>query len=62
MDTKLNTHTTSQLLTLVFKAIALAMGIAGATLGILGSVPSETIVILLGIGLACLALSQISKE
>ncbi len=62
MNTTSNTHTTSQLLNLVFKAIALAMGVAGATLGILGSVPADTIVILLGIGLFCLALTQIGRE
>ncbi len=62
MNENTNTPNKSQLLNLVFKAIALAMGVAGATLGILGSIPAETIVILLGIGLFCLALTQLGKE
>ncbi len=62
MNTNQTAPITRKLLTLVFKAIALAMGVAAATMGILGSIPSETLVILLGIGLACLALTQIEKE
>jgi hypothetical protein len=62
MNTTSTKHSMKEMIDLVFKAIALAMGVAGATLGILGNVPAETIVILLGIGLFCLSITQLEKE
>lgn len=42
---------------LVFKAVALAMGVAVTVLSILGSLEAKTAVMMLGIGLACAAVS-----
>ena len=46
----------SQLVTLVFKGVAMAMAVAVVVLNILGAVDLQTQVLLLGIGLACLAI------
>lgn len=46
----------SQIMTLVFKAVAMAMAVAVVVLNILGAVDLQTQVLLLGIGLACLAI------
>ncbi len=62
MNTTSTKHSKKELVDLVFKAIALAMGVAAVTMGILGTIPVETIVILLGMGLFCLAFTQIGKE
>jgi Zn-dependent membrane protease YugP len=47
---------------LVLKAVALAMGVAVVVLSILGTVPVQTSVILLGIGLFALALAFMQQD
>jgi hypothetical protein len=46
----------------IFKAIAVAMGIAVIVLGILGTLLPATADLLLGIGLAALAIGSFQKE
>lgn len=46
---------------LVFKAVALGMGVAVVVLSILGTVPLQTNVTLLGIGLAALAVAVLGE-
>jgi hypothetical protein len=46
----------SQIVTLVFKGVAMAMAVAVVVLNILGVAELQTQVLLLGIGLACLAI------
>jgi hypothetical protein len=53
---------TQSLVQLVLKAVALAMGVAVVVLSILGTVPPQTNVMLLGIGLFALALAALSQE
>ncbi len=48
-----------KLFELVLNAIALAMGVASIVLSILNAVPTQTIVLLLAIGLSALALNQL---
>jgi hypothetical protein len=47
---------------LILNAVALGMGVARIVLGILGTVPVQTNVMLLSIGLAALALNQLDKQ
>jgi hypothetical protein len=47
---------------LVLKAVGMAMGIASVVLSILRSVPVETNVILLGIGVFALGLAALDRE
>ena len=49
------------LVELVLKAVALAMGVGVTALAIMDEVGTRDALCLLGIGLACLALVQISK-
>lgn len=49
------------LLTLVFKAVALGMAVASLVLGILGTVSVDTMVTLLSIGLLSLALAALQS-
>jgi hypothetical protein len=49
------------LMSLVLKGIALAMGVAAAVIGILGTGSPNTLVTLLGIGLFCLAIWALQK-
>jgi hypothetical protein len=51
----------NELITLVFKAVALAMAVAAIVLNILGVVPLETIVVLLSIGLFSLAVVSMNS-
>jgi hypothetical protein len=53
---------TQPLMQLVSRAVALAMGVAVVVLSILGTVPLQTSVILLGIGLFALALAALSQS
>ena len=46
---------------LALKAVALAMGVAVAVLAFLGQVETGSALAMLGIGLACLAIVQLSK-
>ena len=51
----------SQIVTLVFKGVAMAMAVAVVVLNILGSADLQTQVLLLGIGLACLAIVSLDS-
>ena len=53
---------TANIISLVLKAVALAMGVAVVVLGILGVVAAETSIMLLGIGLFALALEALQQE
>ncbi len=50
------------ILTLVFKGVGMAMAVAVVVLNILGSVDLQTQVLLLGIGVACLAIVALDAE
>ena len=50
------------ILDLVCKAIALAMGVAVTVLTLLGELETSAAIAMLGIGLACLAISQLSGD
>jgi len=47
---------------LVLKAVGMAMGVASVVLSILGTVPVQTNVILLGIGVFALGLAALDQE
>ena len=51
----------NKIVTLVLKAVALAMGVAGIVLGFFDT-PLETRVSLMSIGLAAVALAALQKE
>lgn len=50
------------LLDIIFKAVALGMGVAVVTLNTLGSLTVDSAVTLLGIGLTCLAIASMQKK
>ena len=52
----------SELITLALKGVALAMGVAVAVLSFLNEIETTSAIGMLGIGLACLAVTQFSKE
>lgn len=52
----------SKLVSLALKGIALAMGIAVSILSFMNEIDAKAAVTLLGIGLACLAITQLPKE
>ena len=54
--------TFSEILPLVFKAVGLAMGVAAVVLSVLGEAEVETLVTLLGIGLASLGIAALNQE
>lgn len=47
---------------LVLKGVALAMGVASAVLSFMDKVETDSAVGMLGLGLACLAITQLSKK
>jgi len=51
----------SYIISLVLRAVALAMGVSVVVLAVLGTVETETSIILLGIGLFTLALDALDK-
>jgi hypothetical protein len=51
----------SAIVSLVLRAVALGMGVATIVMGILGTVPVETLVSLLAIGLFTLALDALDR-
>jgi len=51
----------NEMFDLIFKAVALAMGVASIILSILDK-STDSIVLLLAIGLTCLAISLLDKE
>ena len=50
-----------ELINLIFKTVALAMGIAVVVLSIMESIELNSAVLMLGIGLACMGVSQFNK-
>jgi len=52
----------SKILSLALRGVALAMGVASVVIGVLEAASTETIVILLGIGLFALALDSLDQE
>lgn len=63
-DTKENVtdNKVSKIVTLALKGVALAMGIAVAVLSILSEIETNSAIGMLGIGLACLAITQFAKK
>jgi len=63
-DTKENVtdNKVSEIVTLALKGVALAMGIAVAVLSILSEIETNSAIGMLGIGLACLAITQFAKK
>jgi hypothetical protein len=57
----MNGKSVSEIINLVFKAIAVAMGVAVIVLGTLGTVDVKSAVSLLGMGLAALAITTFQK-
>lgn len=51
-----------EIIATVFKAVALAMGVAVVVLSCLNSLEAETAVTLLGIGLACAGAAMLAKQ
>ena len=51
-----------EIIATVFKAVALAMGVAVVVLSCLNSLEAETAVTLLGIGLACAGAAILAKQ
>jgi hypothetical protein len=49
-------------LQLVLKAVGMAMGVASVVLSVLGTVPVQTNVILLGIGVFALGLAALDRD
>ena len=50
-----------QMVSTIFKAVTLAMGVAVVVLSCMGSLEAQTAVILLGIGLACAGAVMLEK-
>ena len=51
-----------EIISVIFKAVTLAMGVAVVVLSCLGSLELQTAVTLLGIGLACAGSAMLSKQ
>lgn len=51
-----------EIISVIFKAVTLAMGVAVVVLSCLGSMESRKAVILLGIGLACAGAAMLAKR
>ena len=51
-----------EIISVVFKAVTLAMGVAVVVLSCMGSLDAQTSVILLGIGLACAGAAMLAKR
>ena len=50
-----------EIISIIFKAVTLAMGVAVVALSCMGSLAPETAVLLLGIGLACAGIAMRAK-
>ena len=50
-----------EIISVIFKAVTLAMGVAVAVLSCIGSLEPQTAVLLLGIGLACAGAAMLAK-
>ena len=51
-----------EVVSVIFKAVTLAMGVAVVVLSCMGSLEAETAVSLLGIGLACAGAAMLAKQ
>lgn len=51
-----------EIISTIFKALTLAMGVAVVVLSCLGSLDTQTAVTLLGIGLACAGVALLEKK
>ena len=51
-----------EIISVVFKAVTLAMGVAVVVLSCMGSLEVQTAVTLLGIGLACAGTAMLAKQ
>ncbi|MGM9652437.1 MAG: hypothetical protein ACI3XP_02245 [Eubacteriales bacterium] len=51
-----------EIISVIFKAVTLAMGVAVVVLSCLGSLEAQTAAILLGIGLACAGAAMLAKQ
>lgn len=51
-----------ELISVIFKAVTLAMGVAVVVLSCMGSLEPQTAVTLLGIGLACAGTAMLEKR
>ena len=51
-----------EIISVIFKAVTLAMGVAVVVLSCLGSLDLQTAVPLLGIGLACAGAAMLAKQ
>ena len=51
-----------EIISVIFKAVTLAMGVAVVVLSCMGSLESHTAVTLLGIGLACAGAAMLAKQ
>ena len=51
-----------EIISVIFKAVTLAMGVAVVVLSCLGSLEPQTAVTLLGIGLACAGAALLAKQ
>ena len=51
-----------EIISVIFKAVTLAMGVAVVVLSCLGSLEPQTAVTLLGIGLACAGAAMLEKR
>ena len=54
--------TIREIISIIFKAVALAMGVAVVVLSCLGSLEAQTAVTLLGFGLACAGAAMLAKQ
>lgn len=59
---KSSTKKASAIMSLVFRAVAMAMAVAVVVMSILGTVETQTLITLLGIGLFTLALDALDRE
>ena len=51
-----------EIVSVIFKAVTLAMGVSVVVLSCLGSLEAQTAVTLLGIGLACAGAAMLAKQ
>ncbi len=58
----MNAKAIGNLVDVVLRAVAVAMGVAVVVLGVLGTAQPNAQILLLGIGLFCLALSALDRK
>ena len=51
-----------EIISVIFKAVTLAMGVAVVVLSCLGSLEAQTAITLLGLGLACAGAALLAKQ